>query len=138
MAGPQLPEPPNWTTVNDVDVKLAALTATMEGEPPSDSSIQVSLVLPGGFLTGSLVPQAVWAATVQEQVRQFNPGSNLDPLHDLLGRYSLGGEFVRGGEQVDRLHLIDATLHVGADRIGPGPWRVRIKDVSAWSLGAYA
>ncbi|MGW5733418.1 MULTISPECIES: hypothetical protein [Streptomyces] len=113
--------------MNEVDPLLKRLTDRVERE---DLSLPITLVVDGTTITGQVVPHAVWAEHIAEQLD--SSGSRAS---------SFSADFAWEKEQPERdgsyLHLNGGKV-VGSGAAFPergGLFRISLRKVGGWFLG---
>ncbi|WP_458244859.1 hypothetical protein [Streptomyces sp. MAI_2237] len=117
------------------DDLLRAIAAMVEAQHSSQMSLTV--VTPGGVITGRLAPEALWKERVAEVLRDS----------DHLGRFAAAFAPSKddgdpppddgAGEGPTHLHFHVARILQGSYGIPDtgGMYRVALEDVSAWTIG---
>lgn len=117
------------------DVMLKALVATVAS---ADISFGITLAIPSGVITGTLISEKEFKARFADDFTNALPGG---PHHSLRETFATLGEDAEGYEIVSSqmIHLKDAKYvsHNGMLPTGSIPmyWRGKIEDVSGFSLG---
>lgn len=127
-----------------IDVTLTALREVAE----SGSSVPVTLSISGSVVTGMLISGQRYFEQIADRMERAQPskGANEKVVEIVDGWRMLAKELASltpHSEQAraagDHLHVEGAKLISGA-RTFPAEgmlWRIRVSDVSGWSIGAY-
>ena len=115
------------------DLFLRVIASTVED---AALTLGVTLCVNGLVVTGTLVSRKQY---LNDLVSGLEQGQGLAPqFGEVLGtNASKLVSPLKPRELVSNLCLVDVTLYGGGRPIGhPGPWRVAVEHVSAWTLGA--
>jgi hypothetical protein len=112
---------------SDIDGRLAQLlTMTVWRDP--DATIELTVVVDGAIISGSVVSGQAWERRQNDQVRIGSP--------EIADALDSGDGSVN--EQKLYLHFLAPVLVSGGVQFGMPPTRVDLRRVSAWSIGRVA
>ncbi|GIF41929.1 hypothetical protein [Actinoplanes xinjiangensis] len=127
---------PTRDSTGNIDATLSMLNTMVS---ILDSRVGIVLAIPGGMLSGQLVRKATWYKEWFELIEHGGEGAEsfattLKHLFSASGRLGPDSEFI--DHSGDYLHVIDGALTAGNQTSSKMPWRVRLDQVAAWSLGS--
>jgi hypothetical protein len=136
------------TAPPEKDLLLTALVYSLNKSNDHESSISITLTIPGGVITGYAIGNQHWMDEVGMLV-----GSQAQGMMDLFASWNQIMSDARGAgedEEEDQsllttgyVHLKGARFVVDALGLRPPPladgihWRGRLTQVSGWALGAF-
>lgn len=143
----------------DIDLILSALVTNVTLSDDKNAQCGITLTLPSGFVTGTMIPATVWMDEMQENLGTNGEGTlagMFAELSDYAGQARSQWreaskvaenlpDFYReavekAGPQIDYVHLRDARFPFpSGDGLTPGThWRGRVDQVIGWSLGVFS
>ncbi|MFC4611289.1 hypothetical protein ACFO9E_26350 [Streptomyces maoxianensis] len=138
MTGSDAQAPASGTVVSVeplLDIQLQLLIRLLEAEP--QSSLPITLHVPGGLVHGDLITQQAWKADWAQSVRRLG-GKGAQLLAEFPETVDQSLDEVIGEQAPEHLprwiHLRDATLAGAEGPFTVPAWRGRLADVSGWSL----
>lgn len=113
---------------DDTDRRLAQLLAATVRHDP-DATIELTVVVDGTIISGSVVSEQAWARRQNDQVRTGSPevADALESLARTLDERKLSED--------PYLHFLGPVLVTGGRKVRLQATRVDLRKVSAWSIG---
>lgn len=125
----------------DIDQRLALLLAPI-AKMGNATTVELTVVVDGTVISGSVVSGHAWAQRQNDQIRIGSPAiaaafESLEPAMDQLEGQSAeeAGASRRPKDQDRYIHFLEPVLLSGGVRVRMPATRVDLRKVSAWSIG---
>jgi hypothetical protein len=125
----------------EIDHRLALLLAPV-ARMGNDATVELTVVVDGAVISGSVVSAHAWAQRQNDQIRIGSPAvaaafESLEPATDQLDRQSAeeGGASPQLKDQDRYIHFLGPVLLSGGVHVRMQATRVDLRKVSAWSIG---
>ncbi|MDQ0867900.1 hypothetical protein QFZ70_000373 [Arthrobacter sp. V1I9] len=123
----------------DVDPRLALLLAPIGTDP--DATMELTVVVDGTVISGSVVSEQAWARRQHDQVRPGSPAmaDALESLQSTADEQRVKAAETDANRRLkaqDRyIHFLEPLVISGGAQIRLQATRVDLRGVSAWSIG---
>lgn len=114
---------------NGTDPRLALVLASVFGSS-QDATMELTVVVDGAVLSGSVVSEQAWTQRQNDQVRI---GSRA--VAGVLDAWESGTDESGNGAQPQYIHFLGPVLLSGGVRVPLQATRVDVRRVAAWSIG---
>ena len=124
------------TRENGIDPRLLLLLTSVFGTGP-DATMELTVVVEGTVISGSVVSEQAWTQRQNDQVRigSWAIAGTLDTWQSRADEQSADDTSPLNGEQHRYVHFLGPVLLSGATRVPLQATRVDARKVAAWSIG---